>query len=166
MDDLALRIERLEAESAIKALKYQYFNACDEKQPDQILACFIPGALSIDYGHIGQFDNREDFVEVFKELANHDYIVDMHHAQNPIVQLLDPNRAKAKITLRFLSLNTQEKTRIQLGGYYDDEYQRVDGNWLISSTRFTITLVEMQDFSTDQVVVTYTGNRMPATITN
>ncbi|MBW2942195.1 nuclear transport factor 2 family protein [Zhongshania aquimaris] len=161
MSDLALRVERLEAESAIKSLKYRYLNACDEKCPDQILACFLPGKINIDFGHIGQFSSREDFVDVYKALANHDHIVDMHHAQNPAVKVLDSDRASAKIPLRFLSINTKDKTRVQIGGYYSDEYRRVDGHWLISASRFTVTLVEMQDFSSNQTVVTYAGNKMP-----
>ncbi|MBN7796040.1 nuclear transport factor 2 family protein [Parahaliea mediterranea] len=158
---LARRVEQLEAIDAIKALKYRYLNACDEKRPEQVLACFAPGPVAIDFGHIGQFDSREAFVEVFKELGCHEHIVDMHHAQNPLVELQGADRATAKICLRFLSLNTRDKTRIQLGGHYDDHYQRVDGEWLITASRFTVTAVEMQDFAAGQSVVTYAGSRMP-----
>lgn len=161
LNALTQRLQQLEAAEAIKELKYRYLNACDEKQVDQVLACFAPGKITIDFGHIGQFESREAFVDVFKELGCHDHIVDMHHAQNPIVTLIDADHAKAKICLRFLSMNTRDKTRVQLGGHYDDEYRRIDGQWLIVSSRFTVTAVEMQDFSSNQPTVTYTGNKMP-----
>lgn len=162
LNTLLQRIEHLETVEAIKSLKYRYLNACDEKRPDEVLACFAPGKVAIDFGHIGQFETAQDFVQVFKELGCHDHIVDMHHAQNPLVQWQGGDRASAKICLRFLSLNTRDKQRVQLGGYYNDEYQRIDGQWLIISSRFTVTSVELQDFSSDQTVVTYVGNKMPA----
>ena len=54
---------------AIRELKYRYLNACDDKSPEQVTACFAPGPVNINFGHIGQFANREDFVAVFVALG-------------------------------------------------------------------------------------------------
>lgn len=158
---LAQRLQAIEDINAITALKYRYLNACDAKQPEDVLACFSPGKIHIDFGHIGQFDSREAFVAVFEELGCHDHIVDMHHAQNPLVTLTGNDSATAHIGLRFLSINTRDKLRVQLGGHYDDEYQRIDGQWLMTRSCFTVCAVEMIDFSGDTAVVSYTGNHMP-----
>jgi hypothetical protein len=161
IDDLGQRVQQLEDTAAIISLKHRYLNACDEKMPDQVTACFAPGNVDINFGHIGTFSSREDFVKVFVAMGCHEHIVDMHHAQNPIVEILGQDRACAKIALRFYSLNTQDKTSAQLAGHYRDEYQRIDGEWLIVRSHFLVSSVELRDFSGDSSVVTYAGNHMP-----
>lgn len=157
------RVKKLEDQQAILTLKHQYLNACDEKQPELVTECFIDGNVDINFGHIGRFDTREAFVKVFKELGCHDHIVDMHHAQNPVFLELNEQLAKAKIHLRFQSINTQDKTHVQLGGYYLDEFQKQNnGQWLISKSTFIINSVKITDFSGECSKVVYTGNTIPA----
>lgn len=158
---LAAQLQTLIDTAAIRELKYRYLNACDEKLPDQVSACFAAGPIVIDYGHIGRFSTREDFVQVFVELGCHPHIVDMHHAQNPIVEMTGADRARGKIGLRFQSINCQAKTSVQIGGTYRDEYCRIEGEWLITRSQFTVTSVAMRDFSGDYEVLTYAGNAMP-----
>lgn len=155
------RLQQLEDTNAIRELKYRYLNACDEKQPKQVVECFASGAIDINFGHIGQFNNREDFIALYTEMACHDNIVDMHHAQNPIITLIDNNYAKAKICLRFQSINTEEKTKLHMGGHYLDEFQKQDNEWLIVKSHFIVNSVLISDFSGAQSQITYTGNSMP-----
>jgi len=163
-DDIARLQQQLDTlldTAAITRLKYRYLNACDRKQPERVEACFAPGPVDINFGHIGHFERREDFVAVFRELGCHPHIVDLHHAQNPLVDIVDIDRAEAQIALHFHSLNTRDKTAFQLAGHYEDEYRRIDGEWLISRSHFLVNWVEMRDFSGDSDVVTYAGNSMP-----
>lgn len=160
---LEQRLQQLEDKQAILELKHRYLNACDEKQPELVTACFVDGEVDINFGHIGQFSTREAFVEVFKELGCHDHIVDMHHAQNPIFLDISDTHAKAKINLRFQSINTQDKSHVQLGGYYLDSFEKQsDGQWLISKSAFIVNSVKITDFSTDCSKVVYSGNSMPS----
>lgn len=159
---LAQQVQQLQDTQAICELKYRYLNACDEKLPDQVRDCFAPGPVAIDYGHIGRFDNRDDFVAVFVELGCHPHIVDMHHAQNPIIEFQGPDHARGKVGLRFQSINTRDKTSAQFGGQYQDEYRRIDGQWLITASQFRIHSVVLRDFSGDAERVVYTGSSMPA----
>jgi hypothetical protein len=159
---LTQRIQQLEDKTAISELKYRYLNACDEKQPEQVSACFAAGNIDINFGHIGQFNRREDFIALYTEMACHDHIVDMHHAQNPIITLTDNNHAKAKICLRFQSINTADKTQLQLGGHYLDEFRKENDQWLIIKSHFFVNSVAISDFSNTHHLVTYTGNTMPS----
>lgn len=157
------RLQELEDKQAILELKYRYLNACDQKQPDLVTACFTPGEVDINFGHIGQFNTREDFVDIFKKLGCHAHIVDMHHAQNPIFLALSENAAKTKINMRFQSINTQDKTSVELGGYYLDGFQKTaEGEWLINQSSFTINSVKISDFSGEYSKVVYSGNCMPS----
>lgn len=159
--DLLQRLQEIEDINAISALKYRYLNACDAKQVETVRQCFAPGDILIDFGHIGRFENRDAFVAVFQELGCHDHIVDMHHAQNPVIHKTGEDSAKGHIGLRFLSINTRDKTRIQMAGHYDDDFIRADRQWLISASRFTVSAVEIIDFSGEHAKVVYAGNAMP-----
>ena len=161
------RLQQLEDKQAILEVKYRYLNACDEKKPDLVTECFMSGKIDIDFGHIGQFYNREDFVAIFKKLGCHSHIVDMHHAKNPIFLKLSENAADIKISMRFQSINTRDKTSIELGGYYRDGFEKTEsGDWLINASSFTINSVKIIDFSGASSQVTYSGNCMPSYYVN
>lgn len=138
-ESLQTRLERLEAIEAIKQLKARYLSACDGKQVEAIRDCFIDGPMTIDYGPIGRFEHRDGLIDVFNRLGNHDYIVDMHHGQNPQIEILSPDAAKGSWQLYFHQINQRENLMTQLGGFYEDEYVCIDGHWLICSTVFTPT---------------------------
>ena len=87
----------------------------------------------------------------------------MHHAQNPIFLELTGNSAQTKINMRFQSINTQDKTSVELGGYYLDGFEKTaEGEWLINKSSFTINSVKFSDFSGEYSKVTYSGNCMPS----
>lgn len=159
--DLAAKVCALQDIEAIRTLKFRYLNACDDKQPDLVRDCFAPGKVAINFGHIGEFESREAFVAVFVELGCQEHIVDMHHAENMIVDLTGPDSASARVGLRFHSINTLDQTSVQLGGHYFDEYQRIDGQWVITASQFLVRSVLIKDFSGDCEKVAWAGNRMP-----
>lgn len=161
-EDLSAQVSALRNIEAIRTQKFRYLNACDDKQPDLVRDCFAPGSVDINFGHIGKFDSREAFVAVFVELGCHDHIVDMHHAENMIVDLTGPDSASARVGLRFHSINTRDRTSVQLGGHYFDEYRRRDGQWLITASRFLVRSALIKDFSGDCEKVVWAGNSMPA----
>ncbi|WP_116364325.1 nuclear transport factor 2 family protein [Parahaliea mediterranea] len=158
---LQAEIRELKDRQAILELKHRYLDACDAKRPAEVLDCFAEGEVDINFGHIGQFQRREDFVAVFEELGCHDHIVDLHHAQNPVITFTGPDSAEGRVGLHFHSLNTRDKTAFQLAGQYRDAYQRIDGQWRIVRSHFKPHWVQMRDFSGDADVVTYAGNAMP-----
>lgn len=160
--DLAAQVRALQDTEAIRTLKFRYLNACDDKQPDLVRDCFAPGRIEINFGHIGQFESREAFVAVFVDLGCHNHIVDLHHAQNMIVDFTGPDSATARVGLRFQSINTREQTSVQLGGHYLDEYERRDGQWLITASQFLVRSVLIKDYSGDGEKVVWAGNSMPS----
>jgi hypothetical protein len=139
VNELEKRIQRLEDIEAIRVLKASYFHACDRKDTDTIKQCFAEGSITIDYGAIGQFTRREDFLEVYKEMACHPHIVDMHHGQNAQIEWISPDEAQAKWDLYFYQIDTHTRSNTQLAGYYDDRYQKHNGRWVMVYCKFTVT---------------------------
>ena len=73
------RLTRLEAFDAIKTLKATYLMACDTKDPALMRDCFIEGELMIDYGPVGQFNDREQLVQIFTDVGCHPHMLESHH---------------------------------------------------------------------------------------
>jgi len=155
------RIARLEAIEAVKQLKYRYFRACDRKQPDVVRACFAPGAIDLQYGRIGSFTNRDDMVAVFTELACQEHIVEMHHGQNPEVTLTGPNEAAATWGLYYYMIDTRRNVVTQLGGFYDDAYVCIDGEWLISRSHYEVSSTAIYTLGEGPVQAVFAGTAAP-----
>ena len=161
MTDLATRITALEDIEAIKRLKYDYFFFCDHKQPENMRECFAQGPVHIDYGRIGTFDNRETLVAIFDQLACADHIVEMHHAQNPRIDLIDADNAKGVWSLYYFMIDTDQKIATQLGGFYEDEYRKIDGQWKITATTFNVTSTVISDVGEAIAKLIFAGGVAP-----
>ena len=135
-DSLESRVQVLEDTLAIQNLKHAYLNACDLKDVPGIVSSFVPSSCLIDYGPVGLFTNREDLAQAFKEVACHDYMLESHHAHNPIIKILDSERASGDWSLTYHLINLSNETVTTLQGSYSDLYQKVQGQWLIQETVF------------------------------
>lgn len=138
-DDLEIRIARLEAIEAIKALKARYWHCCDTKDVEGVRDCFLDGPVEIHYdGPVGLVNHRDELYQVFKDVACQTQIVEMHHGGPPNIEVQGPDRASGRWGLVYHLMNTDLRTVSVVGGYYDDEYTRVDGKWWISKARFEV----------------------------
>lgn len=131
------RLDRLEAILAIQQLKARYLAACDAKDCDSFRACFADGAVAIDYGPIGQFDNADALTAVFREIGCQAHMLEWHHASNPQIELLSADHARGRWSLHYQLIDTREQTLTQLGGEYADEYRREADGWKMTATRFS-----------------------------
>ncbi|SDS08570.1 nuclear transport factor 2 family protein [Pseudomonas oryzae] len=134
--NLEARIARLEALEDIRRLKHRYLNACDLKEVEVIRDCFAAGEILIDYGPIGTFRERDSFVAVYRELACQPRVIDLHHGANPEIDLLGDDEAVGRWALCYCNLDAETGATRKLGGFYQDRYRRVDGQWRIVATAF------------------------------
>jgi SnoaL-like domain len=156
------RLRRLEDIEEIRALKSRYFYCCDRKDAKGMRACFKDGTCYIDYGAVGKFDNADALAEVFQQVGCHDYMVEMHHGMNPQIEMLDATRARGTWKLHYFLINTRDRSATQLGGYYEDEYQVVNGAWKISRTRFVATSTLAMDLGEGIAKILFAGGVPPA----
>ena len=158
------RLARLEAIEAIKQLKSRYFHACDTKQPELVRQCFASGEIDLRYGRIGDFTDREQLVAVFSELACHEHIVEMHHGQNPRIEVHDDRRASGRWGLYYHLIDTRQNTVTQLAGFYDDQYVCVDGQWLIYGSEYRVSSTQIFDLSEGLAKAIFAGAAAPAAL--
>ncbi|MDP9530172.1 nuclear transport factor 2 family protein [Pseudomonas protegens] len=134
---LEQRIARLEALEAIRQLKHRYLNACDLKQVEVIRDCFAEGQILIDYGPLGRFADRDSFLALYQELACQPRVIDIHHGANPELELLDADQARGRWALYYFNLDGESGATRQLGGIYQDRYQRIAGQWKLVECCFS-----------------------------
>lgn len=130
-DTVEQRLARLEDVRAIEGLKARYVRACDRKQPAAVRACFTDDAV-IDFEGFPLFDDPDAFVAIYTEWGCRPNIVDMHHLQNPIIEITGPDRARGWFDLFFFQIDTETRRQTQLAVSYDDEFVRTDGEWRIA----------------------------------
>ena len=156
------RLARLEAIESIKQLKSRYFHACDSKQPDKVRECFAPGTIDLRYGRIGNFEHRDQLVEVFTELACHQHIVEMHHGQNPQIEVLDEANATGHWGLYYYLIDTRQQTVTQLAGFYQDAYVCIDAQWHIRQSSYEVASTQIFDLSEGLAKAIFAGAVAPA----
>ncbi len=158
------RLARLEAIEAIRQLKARYFHACDHKQPDVVRECFVAGTIDLRYGRIGNFSDREQMLAVFTELACQAHIVEMHHGQNPRIEVHDADHATGTWGLYYYLIDTRRQTVTQLAGCYDDAYARCDGQWRITRSYYEVTSTQIFDLSEGLARVIFAGAAAPVAL--
>lgn len=159
-DAIASRLARLEATEAIRNLKARYLTACDLKQVEVMRGCFIEGKMVLDYGPVGFFNSAEELVEMYSKFACNEHVLDVHLGGNPQIEIIDDNHARGTWCLHFFQIHTAANTVLQLGGYYDDEYVRIDGEWKISSCRFKPSATELLGIEDGMHKIKFTGKAL------
>ena len=127
------RLQRLEADRAIRDLKARYLRACDDKQPDMVRDCLLPDA-AIRFEGFPPFNNREDFVEIYRQFGCVPGVCDIHHAVNGVIDFSGSDRATGQWALTFHTINLAQRTITQFGIEYEDVYVREGGRWWIAET--------------------------------
>lgn len=163
---LERRIARLESLEAIKQLKARYWHACDRKDVEAVIACFADGPIEIDYdGPAGKLTHRNGLRDVFASIATKAEIVEIHHGGAPIVELVDDDHATGRWSLVYHLMDTTKGTVNHIGGYYDDAYVRVGGEWSIARARFRVCSAYVTRWKDGAVRLLHAGNRLPGTPT-
>ncbi len=138
------RVAALEAIEQIKTVKHRYLRACDRKDAEGFRECFVAEGAVLDYGPLGAFEGAGALTEVFKRIAlgrdgeGRYAVLDMHHAMNPVIELLGEGRAEGAWSLRFRQVDRVAGTEKVSAIEYDDRYELEDGRWRIRSSRVTV----------------------------
>ena len=136
--DLTSRVQALEDIESIKRLKARWWFACDTRDIAGMRGCYDESDFLIDFGFIGEFTDMDAFIHVFESLACHPTHVDMHHGTAPEIMMTGPDTAKGRWRMRFQLLETELRQVQLMSGYYEDEYVRVNGDWKMRVSKYTL----------------------------
>lgn len=155
------RLRRLEDAEAIRNLKARYLACCDAKDPEGVRACFADGPVAIDYGPIGRFENADDLVAVYAEIACHPHMVELHHGANPRIEVTGDDTAEGRWSVHYQLINTRDMTLTQFAGEYEDAYRRTPAGWRIGATRFAVTSALVVELGESALKRLLADNRAP-----
>jgi SnoaL-like domain len=120
---------------ALKQLKATYFRDVDSKQWLALREHFIPGAQVDTTGSLGPyFPNRELFVAFTAFTLS--AINTRHKGYDPQIELTSDSTANGVWTMQD-RLSLAGLVTIHGYGHYIDTYEKVDGKWVVTSSKLT-----------------------------
>ena len=143
--DLEGRLERLESQRAIAHVMYRYIYACDElKDADRISGLFTDDAIWEGQGHFSEFGKtvgREAIREMFVENPTM-LPFTAHFLANPVIGLSQDGRRGwgQWHTLEAATLR-DGRAQVWIAAWYDNDFELVDGDWLIKHIRYKDSFV-------------------------
>lgn len=129
--DLEQRLHAVESQLAITQLRAQYCHLLDARQWDAFASLFTEDGY---FEGVDKAEGRDGIHRFFSQdvqlIAEHFW----HFCSNGTCQI-EGNRAHGRISMEYLSV-TDGVSYIS-AGHYDDEFQRIDGQWKFHSRRIT-----------------------------
>lgn len=127
---LTLRVERLEAESAIIRLSADYCRGADRRDLDLFLSVWSDDAVwqvREDLAFTGHAEIRSGITAQWEATERA-----AHWTSNPSITVAsDALSAQAQFDVH-TEVQLPDWSWLTIGGYYEDEYVRVDDRWLLS----------------------------------
>lgn len=137
--NLEQRIRRLEDIEALKLLKSQYAECCDEAyDPDRLALLFTQDAIW-DGEVLGRYEGREA-IRAFFAAASKVMPFAIHHVTNPALEI-DGDRAYGRWHLWQPCVHVAGETALWIAGRYQDEYRREDGVWRFAKVSFRPNMI-------------------------
>lgn len=125
--------ELLEKEK-IRKLKQLYSHLMDSHQIDALADIFTEDAVCEFGPEYGNWEGRETIRTNYKGVfEGQEQFGAMHHITNHYIDMTGPDTAKGwSYLLDAVTTVEPEEQPIMWLGLYDEEYRKVDGQWLIS----------------------------------
>ncbi len=146
---LEQRVQRLEDDGAIRALKARYLRCCDLRDPEGVRETLTPDGAIIAYQGFPPFDNRDAFVDIFAQMGCQPGIYDIHHSSNGVITFESDIRATGLWSLHFQTIILANRSVTQMGLEYQDVYVKQGGRWWIAETRTNRTMFLGQTIDAD-----------------
>ena len=129
---------------AIERLKYAYLRCLDQKLWDDLEQLFTEDATASYGGGAAVFDDRAGIMDFLRTAMGSNSMLTSHKCHHPEIDLTGPDSAKGVWALDDVVVDTQWNITIRGASFYDDEYVKRDGKWLIKRTSYRRVYEELQ----------------------
>jgi hypothetical protein len=127
----------------IKRLKYRYLRCLDQKLWDEIETCFTPEATARYGGGLYEFSGREAIMEFLRTSMGSTAMLSSHRCHHPEIDVTGPATATGVWALEDVVILTDMGINVQGAAFYEDDYVKRDGSWLIAHTGYKRTYEEL-----------------------
>ncbi|QBR02568.1 nuclear transport factor 2 family protein [Paraburkholderia pallida] len=118
----------------IRQLKYRYFRAVDTHDWALLAQCLSEDCRARLNGGQYAFDGRDAYVTTLQALLDRPTFLTMHHGHHPELELLAADYARGTWYLEDHAIDLEHNTLLHGAAFYEDEYVKRDGVWLIAAT--------------------------------
>lgn len=146
-------MQNLEQYELIKRVKYRYFRALDTNDWALMKECLSDDCIAKYDGGKYSFEGRAKIIDFFNTYMGRSTLITLHQAHHPEIELISENEASGIWYLQDLVIDLESNTTLRGAGFYHDEYQNIDGKWLIKATGYERTYEEIEPRS-DEMRVT------------
>ena len=138
MNDVDVRLERLEHRAAIQNLKAAYCFHIDCRDLAAASALFTEDGVWDGGELFGRFQGREAIEQFFVEVQRDSLAFVMHNITNAFVEI-DGDTAFGRwhMLMPCTMRESGDETAVWGAGYYEDRFARVGDDWLIAEMRLT-----------------------------
>jgi hypothetical protein len=135
--------ELLEIE-AIKRLKYKYMRCIDLKRWEELAETFSEDATSSYGDGKFSFSGREAILDFLRNGMSAPSFHSAHHVHHPEIELTSESTARGTWALEDTVIEKSAGWSLRGAAFYEDEYVKQGGRWLIRHTGYTRIYEESQ----------------------
>ncbi len=136
--DLGAQVARLCAIEDIKRVKYAYLRCLDQKDWDGMAELFAPEATAAYSAGKYSFDGRDEIIDFVARNMSRDAFHSSHKVHHPEIDV-DGDTARATWALEDTVLDSEWNFILMGSAFYEDEYERRSGRWVITRTTYKRT---------------------------
>jgi bile-acid 7alpha-dehydratase len=139
--------EHLVEMELVKRVKYAYLRCLDQKDWDGLAAVLAPDATASYSGGKYTYSGRDEIVGFISRNMGREAFHSSHRVHHPEITV-DGDRATATWALEDTVLDTDWNFLLAGAAFYEDEYVKIDGTWLIQHTGYRRSFEYMVPTST------------------
>ena len=130
---------------AIKRVKYRYMRTLDQKLWDEMATCFTDDAVAAYSGGKYRYEGKAAILEFLTTSMGSETFLSAHRIHQPEIDLTSPTTATGTWAMDDVVVMTDWNLTIRGAAFYEDRYEKVDGEWKIASTGYKRSYEEMQN---------------------
>ena len=136
LEEIEKRVQTLEDIEAIKRLKAKYVQACDDNYNPEKLGKLFTEDGTWDGGEVwGAHHGRSEIKRFFSSVSS-DIIFSVHYALVPEIYV-EGTKAHGR-WYGLVPATKRGNKAIWMSVFYDDEYEKVKGDWLIANSKVSV----------------------------
>lgn len=128
-------LEELNDLEEIRAVKYRYLRCLDQKDWQGLAATLAPDATAAYSGGKYSYDGRDEIMAFIEGSMGREQFHSSHRAHHPEIALAGDS-ATGVWALEDIVVDLEWDFVLLGAAFYDDSYERRDGQWLITRTSY------------------------------
>jgi len=132
LEELEARIRLLEDVEAIRRLRNKYFRCLDGRLWEEMAECFTDDVTTSYFNGELNFKGKDSTIQFF-EAGLTDALVGLHHGHHPEIEITGETTARGTWGLYNYLIDKTNNRGQRIGGMYQDEYVKENGQWKIKS---------------------------------